>query len=91
MRIRCADHTLYPQMLALITPTGGGRSVCTVRSRTKATKFFVCFVWGVFANITFFSVEFITTLSSVETMQREVMGRKMNVEHQEEWKEALRA
>ena len=38
--IRCADHvTLYPQKLALTSPTGGGRSVGIVRSRTKATEF----------------------------------------------------
>jgi len=38
---RCADHVtpLYPQMLALTSPTGGGRSVGIVRSRTKATEF----------------------------------------------------
>ena len=38
---RCADHVtpLYPQKLALIWPTGGGRSVGIVRSRTKATEF----------------------------------------------------
>jgi len=30
---------LYPQKLALISPTGGGRSVGIVRSRTKATEF----------------------------------------------------
>jgi len=38
---RCADHVrpLYPQKLALTSPTGGGRSVGTVRSRTKATEF----------------------------------------------------
>jgi hypothetical protein len=30
---------LYPQKLALTTPTGGGRSVGIVRSRTKATEF----------------------------------------------------
>jgi hypothetical protein len=34
---------LYPQKLALTSPTGGGRSVGIVRSRTKATEF-VCFV-----------------------------------------------
>ena len=40
MGIRCADHVtpLYPQKLALISPTGGGRSVGIVRSRTKATE-----------------------------------------------------
>ena len=38
----CADHVtpLYPQKLALTSPTGGGRSVGIVRSRTKATEFF---------------------------------------------------
>ena len=41
--IRCADHVtpLYPQKLALTSPTGGGRSVGIVRSRTKATDFFL--------------------------------------------------
>ena len=41
VRIRCADHVtpLYPQKLALTSPTGGGRSVGIVRSRTKATEF----------------------------------------------------
>jgi len=38
---RCADHVtpLYPQKLALVSPTGGGRSVGIVRVRTKATEF----------------------------------------------------
>ena len=38
---RCADHVtpLYPQKLALTSPTGGGRSVGVVRLRTKATEF----------------------------------------------------
>jgi hypothetical protein len=30
---------LYPQKLALTSPTGGGRSVGIVRSRNKATEF----------------------------------------------------
>jgi len=30
---------LYPQKLALTSPTGGGRSVGIVCSRTKATEF----------------------------------------------------
>jgi len=30
---------LYPQKLALTSPTGGGRSVGIVRSRTKDTEF----------------------------------------------------
>ena len=43
MGTRCADHVtpLYPQKLALTSPTGGGRSVGIVRSRTKATEFFI--------------------------------------------------
>jgi hypothetical protein len=38
---RCANHVtpLYPQKLSLTSPTGGGRSVGIVRSRTKATEF----------------------------------------------------
>ena len=45
MGIRCADHVtpLYPQKLALNSPTGGGRSVGIVRSRTKATEFSLVF------------------------------------------------
>ena len=41
--IRCADHVtpLYPQKLALTSPTDGGRSVGIVRLRTKATEFFL--------------------------------------------------
>jgi len=37
---RCADHVtpLYPQKLALTSPTGGGLSVGIVRVRTKATE-----------------------------------------------------
>jgi len=31
--------SLYPQKLALTSPTGGGRSVGIVRVRTKATEF----------------------------------------------------
>ena len=40
MGTRCADHVtpLYPQKLALTSPTGGGRSVGIVRLRTKATE-----------------------------------------------------
>ena len=38
--IRCADHVtpVYPQKLALTSPTGSGCSVGIVRSRTKATE-----------------------------------------------------
>ena len=46
--IRCANHVtpLYPQKLALTSPTGGGRSVGIVRSRTKATEFKLISVRG---------------------------------------------
>ena len=45
MGIRCAEHVtpLYPQKLALTSPTGGGRSVGIVRSRTKATELYLFF------------------------------------------------
>jgi hypothetical protein len=46
--IRCADHVthLYPQTLALTSPTGGGRSVGIIRSRTKAMEFSFVFRCG---------------------------------------------
>ena len=46
MGTRCADHVtpLYPQKLALTSPTGGGRSVGIVRSRTKATEFSLVYI-----------------------------------------------
>ena len=57
MGIRCADHVtpLYPQKLALTSPTGGGRSVGIVRSRTRATEIRrLCYFNGVytFTNVT---------------------------------------
>ena len=41
MGTRCADQVtpLYPQKLALTSPTGGGRSVDIDRVRTKSTEF----------------------------------------------------
>jgi hypothetical protein len=36
--------TLYPQKLALTSPTSGGRSVGIVRSRTQATEFIFFFI-----------------------------------------------
>jgi hypothetical protein len=40
-----ADHVaaIYPQRLALTSPTSGGRSVGTVRSLTEATEFSLAF------------------------------------------------
>jgi hypothetical protein len=37
--LRWPRDTLYPQKLALTSPTSGGRSVGIVRLRTKATEF----------------------------------------------------
>jgi hypothetical protein len=37
--LRWPRDTLYPQNLALTSPTSAGRSVSIVRSRTKATEF----------------------------------------------------
>ena len=52
MGTRSADHVtpLYPQKLALTSPTGGGRSVGIVRSRTKATEFSLVLV-SVYTNV----------------------------------------
>jgi len=46
---RCGDHVtpLYPQKLALTSPTGGGRSVGIVRLWTKATEFLVLLLYFV--------------------------------------------
>jgi len=53
---RCADHVthLYPQKLALTSPTGGSRSVGIVRVRTKATEFsLVLGIWLVIRQVDF--------------------------------------
>ena len=66
MGIRCADHVtpLYPQKLALTSPTGGGRSVCIVHSRTKATEFsLVNRLQGVFLLFVYDSVRNVALLS----------------------------
>ena len=54
MGTRCADHVtpLYPQKLALTSPTGGGRSVGIVRVRTKATEFSFSKTSGVHSTLT---------------------------------------
>jgi hypothetical protein len=39
--LRWPRITLYPQKLALTSPTSGGRSVGMVRLRTKTTEFSV--------------------------------------------------
>ena len=47
---RCTDHVtpLYPQKLALTSPTGGGRSGGIVRMRTKATEFIYIYIYFFF-------------------------------------------
>jgi len=42
---------LYPLKLALTSPTGGGRSVGIVRSRTKATEFSLVYMQNVVVRI----------------------------------------
>jgi hypothetical protein len=37
--LRCPRGTLYPQKLAITSPTSGGRSVDIVRSRTQTMEF----------------------------------------------------
>ena len=46
MGTRCTNHVtpLYPQKLALTSPTGGDRSVGMVRSRTKSHGVFFSFL-----------------------------------------------
>jgi hypothetical protein len=44
---RSPRGSLYPQKLALTSPTGGGRSVGMVRSRTRTPdfSFYICCTW----------------------------------------------
>jgi hypothetical protein len=53
---------LYPQKLALTSPTGGGRSVGIVRSRTKAMEFFYhCYYMLHFLlNINYIHIDFVS-------------------------------
>ena len=75
--IHCADHVtpLYPQKLALTSPTGGGRSVGIVRSRTKATELLlllfadeVC--WGAYE---LFTVDYHLILTGFKALQQNLM------------------
>ena len=58
MGIHCADHVtpLYPEKLALTSPTGGGRSVGIVRSRTKATGVCLFVVFLLFPPVHHFTL-----------------------------------
>jgi hypothetical protein len=42
--VRWPRGTLYPQKLAIISPTSGGHSVGIVRSRTQTMEFVLLFV-----------------------------------------------
>ena len=65
---RCADHVtpLYPQKLALTSPTGGGRSVGIVRVRTKATEF-VFSLFSILRNSVITFGKFLFVLMTMET------------------------
>jgi hypothetical protein len=54
-------ESLYPQKLALTSPTSDGRSVGIVRSRTKATEFSLVLVF----NVQMITVIYIFTIYSV--------------------------
>jgi len=62
---------LYPQMLALTSPTGGGRSVGIVRSRTKATEELVtdyhptCFIHFICGHLQGVRNKYTTTITQV--------------------------
>jgi hypothetical protein len=79
--IRCADNVtpLYPQKLAVTSPTGGGRSVGVVLSRTKATEFIFIFY------VLFFAVLTISVLCCLHA----TIYRKLNYHYSEEQQSIL--
>jgi hypothetical protein len=77
MGTRCTDHVtpLYPQKLALTSPTGGGRSVSVVCLRTKGDG--VCLFAYAFIVFSHGSVPCKlqqTSLIRVERGRKEVSG-----------------
>jgi hypothetical protein len=50
--LRWPRDTLYPQKLALTSPTSGGRSVAIVRLQAKATEFVLCIFTYVYTRFT---------------------------------------
>ena len=88
---RCADHVtpLYPQKLALTSPTGGGRSVGIVRVRTKATEFSLVCVYTKTVDVSVCSVTFVFSLAIVhaqfalKTFQRSVKPSIYNQLHRD--------
>jgi len=80
--IRCADHVtpLYPQKLALISPTGGGRSVGIVCSRTKATEFFFITPSGMTnKSVNLYSLYYFIFLEGEGEKDIQVQGRYHNL------------
>ena len=66
---------LYPQKLALTSPTGGGRSVGIVRSRTKATEF----------SLVFFYIYTVTKDKDTLVVAGREIGLEVNVEKMSIW------
>jgi hypothetical protein len=69
VEIRCAENatSLYPQRLALTSPTNGGPSVGIVRSRVNATEFRFFFVYvDFFNNVYVFVVRIAKLIRSVK-------------------------
>jgi len=64
---------LYPQKLALTSPTGGGRSVGIVRSRTKATEFIFSLVEVMFLS---FQGQYSTTQNQRDSFMRHYLRQK---------------
>jgi len=56
---------LYPQKLALTSPTGDGRSVGIVRVRTKATEFSLVCLYLAFVKTRLRSVQLFAALRHV--------------------------
>jgi hypothetical protein len=59
--LRRPCNTLYPQKLALTSPTSGGRSVGIVRLRTKATEFSFS-LWGYIDSVITIIIVFVVII-----------------------------
>jgi hypothetical protein len=70
-------NTIYPQKLALTSPTSGGRSVGIVRSRTKGHG--ICFFLGQYKFITVRLCELALTISCacIEFQSQEVQTLRL--------------
>jgi hypothetical protein len=63
--IRHPDHVapLYPQKLALTSPTNGGRSISLVRSRTQATELISFSLWKQLRVLRLISLQHLNTVA----------------------------